>query len=276
MTTIEIQLTLKHLEENFNTFFTDMEAYKLGYKTDLENIFKVFNINNVIKYCIVHNHPLLSELIARFGKLTQPYEDYPIICHLDMYDDNVILNDISKSNLNNYLNMYFMLPDKCRLKCLTMLSKDNINTLTTNKIDVPPKYVNDDIKLLYTRWRLTQPKALEYLVGLNDAVFVYKNYNMLKHDVVDSYLMMNITYFNDSTVTNLLASNIPLKVIYKYHKDRSFKYILEHIKTIDDLKMILRNLPNNLSIEVYEELYKKFPMFKDVLDHFIIIKIKEP
>ena len=275
MTIDELESISNEIKTNSETFFTNLEAHKMGYDTPLKHILSNYNQNIIINHSITNRNDILLPLISKYGLLTKKYNNIPPSINPSLYYENVVFEDIDKSNLNNYLSVFNMLTDKCQQKCYSMLGKENMSYVYTNNIEIPIKYINPEIKLSYIRHMLNKPSLNEFLVTLNDSTYIYRHYSLLKCEVVDRYLMANITYFNDRTVDNLVNNGIHISTIYKYHKDISFKYILNHIKTISDLKMILNDIPEKISIEQLEMLYDKFPKFKYVIDKCIIRKINE-
>lgn len=262
----ELELITKLLHDNSDKFYMNLSAYKMGFKIPEATLFSKYNLfkKQVLTHITTQKPHLLKAFVSYEGKLKENLTNIQPERNFELFDESVHLQNISKNNLRQYLDHWSIISDNLKKKIYNILDLDTFNLIVDYDIRVPVPYIKESYLLLYINVMSGKPDFEMFLDEFDNSQFILANYRKISCPRVEAYIMKHVTIFNDDVYKSLLTFGLPLKVILKY-RPQFLTFALQHINTIEELKVVLDNINATTSLKLLNDLIDRFPHFKDVI-----------
>jgi hypothetical protein len=257
------------LHNNSDSFYTGLSAYKRGFKTDLDKYYSLYSLykEDVLNHIAKQTPHLLIPYTKFEGKLNKTF-DIIVSRNVNLFSDDVIINDINKDNLSKYFLVINHLSQIVIEKVYSLIDKDNLHLIKKHNILLPNRYIKESFLIPYTNYLAGTNNYYQFLASYDQAVFYFNNFSEISpinKEVMEKYLLDNITIICKESAENFYNKGISLTSIIKY-KPKLVMFLFDKVNTLGEFKLILRNLNIHTSMEFIIELKKTFPKFEKLID----------
>ena len=256
------------LHNDSDKFYTALSAYKLDFDVQKEYINPINNFikhnTTIINYIIKQTPHLLQSYVKYNGKFNSYIENIEIYYNINIYSNEAIVKDISNNNLHLYVKIIDELDDICKDRIYELLSKDTFSLIIDNNLRIPTLKINENYILLYIVYMSSKNDFLTFMDNLNNPLYIYNNYNNLRCDKIDYYLLKNVNIITQLSLDNLINSGMKLKTILKYRPQFNI-YSIGYINTIEDLMSVINSLDEFNSVKFIDELIIKYQNYSDII-----------
>lgn len=256
----------KRLEQDEHAFFTALAAHNAGYIND--SVYDNFNVNSLIGHLSVQRPHLIEKVLPYTGPIKFNLVNVDVKYNLNLYDEEVILKDITSENANFYLEHLNELSDKCKIKLYSVLEAQHVATLQRLRLRVPVMYINNKIKLMYTIYMMNERDYLDYLISLSDPGFIFDNLDRLRNVITEAYILRNVTDINSNSIKALKKYGFTMDKILVF-KPEAIEFALDEVNSVGDLILIIKAIQKETSIHILDRLYKEFPEYSNMINDLV-------
>lgn len=270
MTNIELTQLTQLLHNDPNKFYTDLSAHNKGYTTQHSHIFSHYNLykSTILEYISKQVPHLLEHYVRYEGKLTQKIDNIDVYYNLNLYDDKVISQDITKDRLHLYTKVLHQLSDDNKTSLYDKIDISNYILVLNNDLIVPIRHLKEEYLVLYINYMSTKSNFESFLVELNRADFIIEHYSLLKNDVIDKYIMKNVTIINENVVKSLIHIGLSVSAIIKYNP-KTLHYIVPYINTLDEVKYMMSVINSSTKMDTITLILDTFPQISGIIERKI-------
>lgn len=275
MTNIELTQITQLLHNNPDKFYTDLAAHKKGYTTEHRQLFSMYNLSkpHIIEYISSQTPHLLQHYVRNEGKLKEKIGNIDIFYNYHLYDEDVIYRDITKERLHLYVKIINELSDRLKTRIYELLDKTHFTLILNHDLIIPTHYLKEEYLIMYINYVSSMPNFEAFLLDLNKPVFIFDNYQYISNEIVDKYIMKNVTIVNENVLKSLLYTGLTIKSILKYN-NKFLTCIIPYINTLDEFKILLDSIQKDTSMEDIGKIIGKFPYMRSIIERAIEQKIK--
>ena len=267
MTNIELTQITQLLHNDPDRFYTDLSAHNKGFTTNHKQIFSLYNLSKhtILDYISSQLPHLLEQYIRYEGKLTTKVPTVDVYYNYKLYSDAVINDDITYNRLHLYANIVDNLSIENQSRFYQQLDKNNYTLILNNDLVVPVQWLKDEYLLLYVNYMSSHPNYENFLVELNEPLFIFDNYKYLANTSVDKYIMKNVTIISEQTAKSLLNTGLSVKSIMT-NQPNFLPYIIPYINTIDEFKVMVSLINSSTSMKTIGHILEHFPLFRSTIE----------
>lgn len=267
MTNIELSQITQLLHNNSDKFYTDLSAHNCGFITDHKQLFSMYNLKKptFLEHISKQVPHLLKEYVRFEGKLKTKIQSVDVYYNYELYEDNVISDDMVIEKMHLYARIVNNLSETLQEQFYTQLSIKNYTLILNFDLTVPIKYLKEEYLVLYINYMSDKPNFGDFLVDLNKGSFIIDNYKNISNEIIDIYIMRNITIINEQTTKSLLTIGLSVKSIIKYNPE-FLPYIIPYINNVDEFRIMLDSITVKTSLKVVEKIINHFPLFKSTIE----------